>query len=231
MFVLVAATFFTAGEGQASEISGSVVAHGGQPVSNAEVQVRQRGEPRLVQFATTGQDGKYVLRGLPPGTYDLRITALGFYSTELHDVQVGNAPFSLPSVLVEVGIFDCNTDRPAYYRVGPRPPNHAAVGGMVMSDKNTPLPGATVTLFVKGRGRIASEKTTATGSFRFANLTEPAEQYWIAIESQGVFLEEVGRLTLWPGLETVYSPITLESCSPGHCQPHLKSIRVIPPCA
>jgi hypothetical protein len=41
----------------------------------------------------------------------------------------------------------------------------------------------------------------------------------------------VPRLVLYAGLETVYSPITLEQCSRGHCQPYLKTIRVLPGCA
>jgi hypothetical protein len=86
-------------------------------------------------------------------------------------------------------------------------------------------------MYIKGKGRIGSEKTDDSGAFHFAGLRLRFEEVWVSIEQEGFFVEEVRHLDLFPGLETVYSPITLESCSPGHCQPHLKTIRVLPACA
>ncbi len=94
-----------------------------------------------------------------------------------------------------------------------------------------PVQGAVVTLYVKGKGRIGSEKTSERGSFLFVDLREQPDEYWISIEHDGFFLEEASHLVVFPGLEAVYPPITIESCRPGRCQPHLKTVRVLPRCA
>ena len=93
-----------------------------------------------------------------------------------------------------------------------------------------PVQGATVTLYTKGTGKIALQKTTGGGTFRFAGLQMQSEEYWVAIEHEGFFPEEVRHPFLLPGYEAVYSPISMESCRPGHCQPNLKTIRVLPSC-
>ncbi|PYT23770.1 MAG: hypothetical protein DMG57_30935 [Acidobacteria bacterium] len=95
----------------------------------------------------------------------------------------------------------------------------------------TPIAGATVTLYMQGKGPIASQKTKADGAFSFHGLQPRSEEYWVAIARDGFFSEEERHLTISPGLEAVYAPITMESCDQGHCQPHLKTIRVMPSCA
>lgn len=239
MILIAAAALLATQEGRAGEIRGSVVAAGPlvttgrQPVSNAEIQARPANGHSPVQLATTASDGTYILRDLRAGTYDLRITATGFHSTELHDVQLGESAVSVPSVPLEVGLIgDCAVDvRPAYYRVAVGTSGSAAIGGMIVSGKATPVAGAVVTLYRKGKGGIGSTKTNEDGVFRFVNVAVEPEEFWVSIEDGGFFREEVRRLVLCAGLETVYSPITLEPCSPGHCQPYLKTIRVIPGCA
>jgi hypothetical protein len=233
MLLLVALSFSGLAQDRAGEIHGSVVVMAGkQAVSNAEIQARAKGGRTPVQLATTASDGTYVLRDLQPGTYDLRISATGFYSTEVHDVQLGGAAVSLPSIPLEVGLIaDCGSKRPAYYGVGAGPVNSGAIGGTVISDNAVPIGGAIVTLYAKGKGRIGSVKTDGSGVFRFGNLPVEPQEFWLSIQHDDFFLEEVRLLVLFAGLETVYSPITLESCSPGHCQPDLKTIRVIRRCA
>lgn len=94
-----------------------------------------------------------------------------------------------------------------------------------------PMRGATVTLYMKGKGRIAVQKTTDDGTFRFAGIQVQSDEFWVSIEREGFFTEELRHLLLLPGYEAVYSTISMESCDPGHCQANLKTIRVLPPCA
>jgi hypothetical protein len=106
-----------------------------------------------------------------------------------------------------------------------------AIAGVILDDQAVPVQSATVTLYVKGMGRIRSQRTNAAGAFSFAGLQVQAAEYWVSIEHDGFFVEEVRHLFMAPGFEAVYSQITMESCRPGRCQPHLKTIRVMPSCA
>lgn len=92
------------------------------------------------------------------------------------------------------------------------------------------MENTTVTLYRKGSGRIESQRTNESGALQFVGLHIHAEEYWLSIEREGFFAEEQRHLLVMPGLESVYSPIWMESCSLAHCQAHLKTIPVIAPC-
>jgi hypothetical protein len=182
------------------EIRGSVITHGQRAVAKANVEAREQTGRTSAHRATTTPDGFYVLKDLSPGVYNLRITASGF-STEVRDVQLAGNPVTIPAVPVEIGV------------------------DVIHSGEL-----ATITLYKKGSGRIGSQRTNASGVFQFVGLHIQSEEYWLSIEREGFFTEEQRHLLVMPGLESVYSPIWMESCSLGHCQAHLKTIPVIAPC-
>ena len=102
--VLILVVLVLTGVAQVREgtILGSVLVRGRQPVSNAQVAARERNGSVTVQLATTATDGTYALRGLRTGIYTLTITADGFRSTEVHDVELDGATVSLPGVPLEI---------------------------------------------------------------------------------------------------------------------------------
>jgi hypothetical protein len=203
------------------------------PVDVAEIEACDEKAKKCPQSATTGPDGSFQLEGLTSGQYIFKISARGFYSTEIRDVQIaGSVVTVLPVFRLEVGLIaDCGIDRrPDYYRlVGAG--EAGAVGGVVTSEEGTPIAGATVTLYMQGKGPIASHKTEGDGAFSFRGLESRSEEYWVAIARDGFFSDEERHLTVLQGLEAVYAPITMESRGQGHCQPYLKTIRVLPSCA
>lgn len=232
IIVLAAVGGIGAAEDRGGELRGSVTTHSGEPVSQAQVEAREQSGKKSAQFATTALDGIYVLRKLPPGIYNLRITATGFYPAEVRDVQVDQPAVRLPVVPLEIGLIaDCGADSPAYYRVAVGAAESGALAGVVLSDQGVPVQGAAVTLYMKGKGGIRSESTADDGTFHFSGLQVHSAEYWVSIERDGFFPEEQRHLFVLPGFESVYSPITMESCSPGNCQPYLKTIRVVRGCA
>src|ERR1700755_3599584 len=64
-----------------ARLTGTVTDPSGAAVSNAQVSIRNlgTGQERVV---TTNGDGLYVAVSLPPGTYDVLITAAGFSNNE-----------------------------------------------------------------------------------------------------------------------------------------------------
>ena len=233
-FLLVLLLLVRAGMAQHSgEIRGYVMDPRHNPVDVAEIDACDEKAKKCPQSATSGPDGSYQLAGLPSGQYNFKISARGFYSTEIRDVQIdGPVVKMLPVILLEVGLIaDCGIDRrPNYYRLLVGAAEAGAVGGVVTSDEGMPIAGATVTLYLQGNGPIASQKTKGDGAFSFRELQPRSEEYWVAIARDGFFSEEERHLTVSQGLESVYAPIPMEACGQKHCQPHLKTIRVLPSC-
>src|SRR5262249_22284891 len=135
---------------------------------------------------------------------------------------------TLPAIRLEVlPIEDCETvRRPDYYRL--LDGAESGVSGVVTSGDGASVAGTTVTLYVQDAGPKAKQTTKSDGSFSFYGLQLSGKQCWASVARDGFFTEEQRYLPVIPGLEAVYAPIELESCSPGHCQPHLKTIRVLP---
>lgn len=72
------------------EIRGRVVSvEGKRPIAGARVEVRGDGTPDSLAHAVSASSGNFHVQGLRPGTYRLRITAIGFVPRELTTVAVG----------------------------------------------------------------------------------------------------------------------------------------------
>jgi hypothetical protein len=138
--------------------------HGNLPVAHAEVQAQEQEGKTSAQFATTAADGSYRLRDLPPGTYIVKISATGFYSAEIRNVEVdGRAAKLLPAIRVEFGLIaDCGIERrPNYYRLLIGSPGTGAVGDAVSMAGDARIPGG-----VSSRAAASvqpSQRTVAAG--------------------------------------------------------------------
>src|SRR5262249_55183169 len=120
--------------------------------------------------------------------------------------------------------------RPDYYRLTFGDTTTGGVAGIVTSQGKAAIGMAVVTLYIQAKGPVTSTLTDENGRFAFLGLQVRPEEYWITIAATGYFSEELRHLTIRPGFEAVYAPVALESCIPGRCQPHLKTIRVLPTC-
>lgn len=82
-------------------ITGTVSDVDGMAVANAPIQITNK-ITNEVRKATSSKTGAYTLAPLPPGTYDLSVTALGFNPYAQQNVTVGAAQ----TVRLDVRLFD-----------------------------------------------------------------------------------------------------------------------------
>jgi hypothetical protein len=236
--LLLTLAFAHANQGQAQQASnggirGIVVDRSDHPVAHARIEVRRQ-NGSTIQSAATAPDGSYSIGELPADTYIIGIFAGLFFSTEIRDVRIeGQGVKTLPAVSLQFeGIANCSVDaRPKFYRLVAGTPEKGGVGGVVTNEEGEPVAGATVTLYAQGKGPVVSQATRTDGTFSFAGLQRRSEEYWVSIKREDYFPEEVRHLDVSPGLEAVYVPIAMELCSPGRCDPSLKRIQIIGPCA
>jgi hypothetical protein len=227
-FAAIAARLSSVSFGQEKtfEIRGSVVV-GDRGLANVEVSLRGNGLGDERKSATD-ERGEFSFAGLPAGHFDLQVRSAPLFLR----VDV-NLDQSLTLLLpLEFEGYPCPhwTTQPQYFLLlDPDDKNLSALSGTVKGKGGGPVEGANVALYIPKQGRIATTRTTNDGSFSFASLTFEKD-YWIQVLSDGYFVGEFTTLKVLPGYKSVYGDFTLESCQPGHCEPYLRQIHIIPPC-
>ena len=199
-----------------------------QPIS-AQIEASSS---ELRKTARAGTDGQFQIGSLPQGVYELKLGEPGFRYTIIKGVQLAAGENKiLPSIALDLGsIADCGNEwHPDYYRLLDKA-DAGAVAGIALNEKAARIGRATVTLYDE-KGRVSSVQTDDKGFFIFDGLAPRPKKYRISVNAAGYFSEEVSPLTIHRGYESVYEQIILEECSPGRCEPYLKRIHVIAPCA
>lgn len=96
---LPAGAFAQSGSGA---VRGLVTDPSGATVPGATVSVK--GAKGVVKVATTREDGKYIIGGLPPGNYTVRVSAKGFRGYEKTDLAIADAQLQTLDIPLEVGM-------------------------------------------------------------------------------------------------------------------------------
>ncbi|HET6360787.1 MAG TPA: TonB-dependent receptor [Gemmatimonadota bacterium] len=105
--------------GPGGEIHGSVLDPDGAPIYGASVAVHNKADSALISGDIAGRDGAFRVQGLPPGTYYLQVTSIGYDAHRSPDLTVGpqspsadaGAIRMVPSPVAVEGI-DVTVERP-----------------------------------------------------------------------------------------------------------------------
>jgi hypothetical protein len=213
------------GQEQRFDIHGSVVAvHQGWP--NEEVSLRGKGI-HGERKTLTDLSGAFSFYGLPPGHYNLQA---GHESLTVPPSPMLRADINVDRSLTLILSMDFDPC-PHYFRQldAGSDKDLAALSGTVKGKHGASIEGATVALYIPKLGRIATTRTKRGGSFSFDRM-KIDENYWIRVVSEGYFDDEINRLKVLAGYESVYGDLTLEPCQPGHCEASLRQIHIMPGC-
>ncbi len=211
-----------------SEIRGSAVDINSRPLANVAVSLRTK-EPGSARSAITDRNGVFTFTDLPPGTYSLRAEAGGFNPVLARELNIGPQDRILTLRLeMEVGVCPLSPGLPHYFRLLDHTDDThlSAFAGTVTNESGVAIPGATVGLYIPGRGKIASTHTGENGGFSFTRLTVDTS-YWIQVLSPGYFVSEFTNLESLPGYENVYDGLVLEACDSGACDPNLRKTQTL----
>ena len=149
---LLAAVGFAAAAGtaaaQSARIAGKVTDEGGRAVANATVQAVEG--MRTTAVAQTGEDGTYRITNVKAGTYDLKVTRIGFKPRRVEHIAVAGAPVTVNVTLSEAATML----------------NTVAVTGIATEEKLNKAPAA---ISVVGQQSI-NENVTATPTDQLRNV-------------------------------------------------------------
>lgn len=218
------------------QIQGIALVGPGAPAVHFSVFVRSPNAKDPTRTVQTLSDGSYQVDGLTPGIFELQISDSQHFYTHpiVVDLQVvADEVLTVPPIVLSLaGIYYCPVvPAPDYLRVERRPTPGGSLGGIVRNEENVPIAGAVVSLYRLGGGLEATVRTDSTGYFTFAAVPIRADKYLTRITANGYFSTELTKFEFQSGFESVYSGIKLEPCPRDHCQPHLKTIRILPQCA
>ncbi len=156
-------------------LAGTVTA-AGDPVAGARLRYYAAASSVLLGQAFTGPDGTYLVEGLPPGAYRVRVTADGYAGQFWSDKRSFAAADVVTVVGGGVGTADFVLEAPA--------PTTLSLAGTVTGGGHG-VSGAVVRLYDSSARIVTSTVTAGDGSYRFD--TAPGSYRALVIDGSGIW--------------------------------------------
>jgi Carboxypeptidase regulatory-like domain len=101
--LLVSAAGIALAQSITGSITGTIRDPGGLAITGAAIKLVQQGTGAVRQ-SLTGDRGNFVIGSLPPGAYDLFVSASGFKRYEMKSVMLSASEIqAVPEIVVEIG--------------------------------------------------------------------------------------------------------------------------------
>ena len=167
--VLVLSVASAVAQENTGSIMGAVVDPEGAAIPNATVTIVS---PVSLETKTR-ETGEFVLGGLAPGTYTLRVQEPGFRTRDLEVRVEAGKETSLGRFLLEVKSFQClgNANKPRISEIRLPVSDQPGVFGTAREDRGTAVEDAIIRLVVAGTSNvIAATRSDQKGEFRFPSV-------------------------------------------------------------
>jgi hypothetical protein len=182
-------------------------------------------EGRVFSTTTTDADGMFEFRNLPPENYALRLISPGFKWLTIKSIYVVDGEHkALPVLELSISeIASCGGRAVLDYMRLLTPGDSGNVGGTVHIDlgplvgNSPPVQDAEVVLLCSGATPCRTTKTDAQGRFLFAKF--PAGNHGIRASHADFYAAKLPGYIAQDGRELVYSPLYIERCFKGDCDP------------
>jgi hypothetical protein len=221
----------------AQELTGSLTGvvqgnTGGAVVPGAVAELESEGAP-ISRFRTvTDGAGIYRFFGLPKGEYDLKLFSPGFNHLTVKSIIVLDGEHrTMPPLHLDPAY--CGGPDPLdFIRFLSSRDKVGNLGGSVKFDdwpeQAIPISGASVTLICSTGKPCGAARTDSGGRFLFNAL--PPGDFSVRVSGPGFYPQDSPLYTVEQGLESVYSPIYVERCHLGNCDPRRRPKKPLQVC-
>jgi len=207
----------------------------GAPVAEAKAELQSETSGH-VRRSETSSFGAFSFDGLPAGEYRLTLRSPGFKALRFRFLAIAQGEQkSMPILTLSVATMgDCTGLAVDYIRLLPAGSPTGQLGGSVREDlypklaEGPVLPDAEVMLVCNGTKICGATRTNGLGQFTFRNLAPGL--YSILVNRSGFYPWERPDYAVRKGQELVYTPIYLERCLQGNCDPALRPKRPLAVC-
>jgi Carboxypeptidase regulatory-like domain len=214
---------------RAASLTGKVKDVTGAGVPNTTAELESESAPISKFQAIADAAGLYRFTGLPAGDYDLKLSEPGFSRLTVKSIHILEGEQKLlPELRLALGwVADCGGQALLdHVRFLPSENHFGSAGGTVRLDEG-PLVGKRKLISGAGVALICSDfrvcgltTTNSVGEFLFAGLSPG--YFSIRVSDVGFYPQSAPIYRVEEGVESFYSPIYIERCPDGNCDPKLR---------
>jgi len=220
-FAMVSIPFSAHAQEATASITGTVVDMTGASIAKANVELFSG---TLKYQVHTDDSGAYRFSNLPAGQYTLKFRVPGFKVFDLTSIKLSEGEQKrVPDVPLDVG--SCGTIS-RNLALLPSEDVFGRLSGSVVP----PLREVEVTLICRTFTACRSTKTDSNGRFSFEMIS--AGFYGLNFRREGYYPENATGYGYYvnAGWESVFTPVLLEKCRNGNCDPKRRPKRPIAHC-
>jgi hypothetical protein len=211
-------------KGGAAYLTGSVRDTNGAPISGAQAELRSEDVTDRIFQTTTTNRGVYDFSGLLEGRYTLKLVSSGFRRLTVTSIHISDGEHKRmpPLELPVAAMGGCTSPAVDHLRLLPSTVI-GNVGGTIRLDqeviagKSPPVVRADVILICGKGAACRITKTNSEGEFLFRDLSPGS--FTVRVMHPGFYREERRGYEVEVGRELIYSPIYIERCVLGNCDP------------
>jgi hypothetical protein len=208
----------------AASLTGTVMDETGTYIPRAPMELNSGSKKYQIQ---ADDAGVYKFSNLPPGEYTLKVKVLGFKSRKVKSIRLTeHAPNRILDIPLDVGYLACGGPIILDRILLPAEETFGRLSGSVAP----PRAGVEVTLICRTFTACKSTKTDLRGRFTFDTLS--AGVYGLNVRRQGFYPDNATgyAFSVNSGWESIYTPVRLERCPNGRCDPDRRPPRPIQHC-
>jgi hypothetical protein len=209
----------------AASLMGTVIDQTGAYVPHAAVELASGSNNYRVQ---ADDAGVFQFLNLPAGEFTLTIRVPGFKVRTIKSMALFEREQKrVPDITLDIGsVASCGGEPSRDLLLLPL----GTLFGRLTGSVAPPLAAAEVTLVCRTFNACASTKTDSNGRYSFDML--PAGYYGLNFRREGFYPVNATGYSYYvsAGWESVYSPVMLENCPNGNCNPKRRPKRPVGPC-
>ena len=177
IFVFVAAMISSGVFAQSGTLQGKVLdATTGEAIAFANVSVESNGQ--VVTGGMTDFDGKFVIKPIPAGTYDVKASYVGYHSLQYKGLKIMSGKITFQDFKVSPSVQQLNEVEVKEYKVPLISKDQTQTGGSVTSEEIAKMPGRSAEAVATTVGGVYSERG-GSGTLSIRGARSEATVYYI----------------------------------------------------